>query len=136
LSGKVKRFSVSLPPSLVEEFDETWRDMDYDNRSKAVHDALRGFISEAKWMRRASGDMIGAVLVLSYVDRPGLIEETAFLKHGFKDIICSNQQMYVEDNKLLEVISVKGDAVEIKKLIELLKSKKGVKHVSSSIIDI
>ncbi len=134
LSGNMKRFSVSLPPSLVKEFDETWQDMDYENRSRAVHDAVRGFISEAKWSKKVAGEMIGAVLVLSYIDKSGLIEAMASLKHKFKEIICSNQQMFVDDNKMLEIISVKGDAMEIKKMIELLKSKKGVKHVTSSII--
>lgn len=130
----MKRFSVSLPPSLVKEFDETWRDMDYENRSRAVHDAFRGFISEAKWSTKVSGEMIGAVLALSYIDKPGLVKEMASLKHRFKGIICSNQQIFVGDNKLLEIISIKGDAGEIKKMIEHLKSKKGVKHVTSSII--
>jgi metal-responsive CopG/Arc/MetJ family transcriptional regulator len=130
----MKRFSVSLPPSLVKEFDETWQDMDYENRSRAVHDAFRDFISEARWSKKGSGVMIGAVLTLSYLDKPGLNEEMASLKIKFKEIICSNHQMFVEDNKMLEIISIKGDAKEIKKMIELLKSKKGVKHVTSSII--
>ena len=134
LSGNMKRFSVSLPPSLVKEFDETWQDMDYENRSRAVHDAFREFISEAKWSKAVSGEMVGTVLALSYLDKPGLNEEMASLKNRFKGIICSCQQMYVEDNKLLENISIKGDAKEIKKMIELLKSKKGIKHVTSSMI--
>jgi metal-responsive CopG/Arc/MetJ family transcriptional regulator len=134
LGETAKRFSVSLPPGLVKEFDETWQDIGYENRSRAVHDAFRGFISEAKWSRKASGEMIGAVLTLSYIEKPGLVEAMASLKHRFKGIICSNQQMFVDDNKMLEIINVKGDAMEIKKLIELLKSKKGVKHVTSSII--
>ncbi len=130
----MKRFSVSLPPSLVKEFDETWQGMDYENRSKAVHDAFRSFISEAKWIKKASGKMIGVVLVLSYLDKPSLSDEMTVLKNSFKEIIYSNQQTFVEDNKLLEVMNVKGDAGEIKKMIEALKSKKGVKQVTSSII--
>jgi len=35
---------------------------------------------------------------------------------------------------MLEVMSVKGDAGEIKKMIDLFKSKKGIKQVTSSII--
>ena len=101
-----------------------------------MHDAIRDFISEARWSKKVSGEMIGAVLALSYIDKPGLIEEMASLKNRFKGIICSNQQMFVEDNKMLEIISIKGDSMKIKKMIELLKSKKGVKQVTSSLITI
>jgi CopG family transcriptional regulator, nickel-responsive regulator len=134
MSGNVKRFSVSLPPSLVNEFDEVWQGMNYENRSKAVHDAFRGFITEAQLRRKASGLMIGAVLILSYIDKPGLVEELAFIRNSFKEIIYSNQQMFVDDNKLLETLNVKGDVGDIKDMIELIKSKKGVKQVTSSLI--
>ncbi len=59
--------------------------------------------------------MIGAVLTLSYIDKPGLIKEMVSLKHRFKGILCSNQQMFVGDNKMLEIISIKGYEREIKK---------------------
>lgn len=44
----VTRFNVSLPQTLVEEFDEIWRSMRYGSRSKAVHDAIRSFITEVQ----------------------------------------------------------------------------------------
>ena len=132
--GNVKRFSVSLPPSLVEEFDETWRGMEYENRSKAVHDAIRGFISGAQWSKQASGEMVGVVLALVYLDRQGLVEDITSLLHGFKGVIVSMQRLYVEENKMLEIIGVKGDVGEIKGLVQGLMALKGVKQAASSIM--
>jgi len=131
---KVRRFSVSLPPSLVEEFDETWRNMRYANRSKAVHDAVRGFITEVQWMKREAGVVVGVVLVLYYLDRPGLVEEVAAVQHRFKGIIASIQKMYVEENKMFEIIGVRGGVGAIKRLTQGLMAKKGVKQVKASII--
>jgi metal-responsive CopG/Arc/MetJ family transcriptional regulator len=68
---KVTRVSVSLPPPLVEKLDKTWRSMRYENRSKAVHDAVRSFITEFEWMQKDTGRITGAVLVLYYLDKPG-----------------------------------------------------------------
>jgi CopG family nickel-responsive transcriptional regulator len=130
----VRRFSISLPPSLVDEFDETWQRMKYDNRSKAVHDAVRGFISEAQWMSRESDIMVGVILVLYYLDKPGLVSEIAVLQHRFKKVISSIQQLFIEENKFLEILSVKGESDEIKQLTQELMVKKGVKHVKVSII--
>ncbi|MBS7652196.1 MAG: hypothetical protein QXD04_05210 [Candidatus Bathyarchaeia archaeon] len=130
----VVRFSVSLPPTLVREFDETWRNMRYDNRSKALHDALRSFITEVEWMREEGGFMVGVVMALHYLDRPGLLEELATLLRGFRGIISSIQQVYVEENKMLGVISVAGEAGEIKRMAQELMAKKGVKQVKVSVI--
>ena len=132
-SGNVKRFSVSLPPSLVDEFDLAWQGMQYGNRSKAVHDAIRGFITEVQW-KQTSGDAVGVVLALLYLDRPGLVEGVSSLKHKFRGIIYSIQQVYVDENKSLEIIGVKGDVGEIKELKQGLMAMKGVKQVTSSII--
>jgi len=133
-SGNVKRFSVSLPPSLVEEFDVAWQGMQYGSRSKAVHDAIRGFITEVQWSKQASGEMVGVILALLYLDRPGLVEEVSSLKHKFRKVISSIQQVYVDENKSLEIIGVKGGVEEIKELKQGLMAMKGVKQVTSSII--
>jgi len=131
--GSVKRFSVSLPPTLVEEFDETWRSMRYANRSKAVHDAVRSFITEVQWMKRSSGVVVGVVLVLHYLDKPGLVEEVSSIQHRFREIIASIQQLYVEENKVLEIIAVKGEVGEIKQLTQELMARRGVKQVKAAI---
>ena len=132
-SGNVKRFSVSLPPSLVDEFDLAWQGMQYGNRSKAVHDAIRAFITEVQW-KQTSGDAVGVLLALLYLDRPSLVEEVSSLKHKFRKIIYSIQQVYVDENKSLEIIGVKGNVGEIKELKQGLMAMKGVKQVTSSII--
>lgn len=132
--GNVKRFSISLPPTLVEEFDETWRSLQYESRSKAVHDAVRGFITEVRWMKRESGLVIGVVLVLHYLDKPGLLEEIAEVQHRFRGTIASIQQLYVEENKMMEIIAVEGDVGDIKLLVQDLMARSGVKQVKASII--
>jgi len=132
--GSVRRFSVSLPPTLVEEFDETWQSMRYDNRSKAVHDAVRSFITEVQWMKRESGILVGVILVLQYLDKPNLVEEITMVQHTFKEVITSIHQIFVEENKMLGIVGVKGDVGEIKRLTQELMAKKGVKQVRASII--
>lgn len=126
---KVTRFSVSLPPTLVEELDEAWRSMRYESRSKAIHDAIRSFISEFEWMQKEEGQITGAVLVLYYLDKPGLLEEVTSVQHRFKNVISSTLHIHLEKNKCLEIIAVKGSAQEVKSLTQVLMAKKGVKQV-------
>jgi len=130
---KVTRFSVSLPPTLVGEMDEAWRRMGYESRSKAIHDAVRGFITEFEWMRE-EGQITGAVLVLHYLDKPGLLDEITGIQHRFKNVISSTLHIHLEENKCLEIIAVKGSAQEVRSLTQSLMAKKGVKQVKVAAI--
>ena len=126
---KVTRFSVSLPPMLVEEMDRTRRSMGYESRSKAIHDALRSFITEFEWMQEEAGEITGAILVLHYLDKPGLLDEITSIQHKFKNVISSTMHVHLEENKCLEIIAVRGSAREVKSLTQELMAKKGVKQV-------
>jgi metal-responsive CopG/Arc/MetJ family transcriptional regulator len=88
---KVAGFSVSLPP-FGYEFDEAWQSMKYENRSKAVHEALRSFITEFEWTRKDSGRITGAVLVLYCLNKPGRLEGITKAQHQFKNVISSALQ--------------------------------------------
>jgi len=131
---KVTRFSVSLPPPLVEKLDKTWKSMQYENRSKAVHDAVRSFITEFEWMQKDSGRITGAVLVLYYLDKPGLLDEITKAQHKFKNVISSTLHVHLEENKCLEIIAVEGSVQEIRSLAQSLMTKRGVKQVKVAAI--
>ena len=129
----MKRFSVSLPPPLLERFDRTWKGMKYENRSKAVHDALQRFITEVQVVSR-EGPVIGVVAVLQYLDKPGVLNEVSLVTHKHKKIISSINQNYIEENKLLQVISMEGKVIELERYTQELMAVKGVKEVKTSII--
>jgi CopG family nickel-responsive transcriptional regulator len=131
---KVTRFSVSLPPSLVNKFDETWKTMQYENRSKAVHDALRSFITEFEWMRTEKGRITGAILVLYYLGKPGLLNEITKIQHEFKSAISSTLHIHLEEDKCLEIIAVEGSVQEVRSLAQALMAKRGVKQVKVAAI--
>jgi CopG family nickel-responsive transcriptional regulator len=126
---KVTRFSVSLPPPLVEKLDEAWKSMQYENRSKAIHDAVRSFITEFEWMRSEGGQITGAVLVLYCLDKPGLLNEVTRAQHQFKRVISSTLHVHLEEDKCLEIIAVEGSAREVRSLAQVLMAKRGVKQV-------
>jgi CopG family nickel-responsive transcriptional regulator len=131
---KVTRFSVSLPPSLVEELDEVCRDMGYESRSKAVHDAVRNFISEYRWMRQRKGTVTGAIVMLYYLDKPGLLGQLAATEHMFGNVISSVVHIHLDESKCLEALVVRGEVSEIRRLTQELTTKRGVKEVRFAVI--
>ncbi|MEM1514546.1 MAG: nickel-responsive transcriptional regulator NikR [Candidatus Bathyarchaeia archaeon] len=128
------RFSVSLPPSIVKEFDDVWRSMGYESRSKAVHDAIQSFISELKWTFSGAEHVAGAILICYYLDKPDIVEKIMSLQHKFMDIIISTTHVHLKEDICLEIIAVNGETSEIKKLAEEIMTKKGVKQVKVAVI--
>jgi CopG family nickel-responsive transcriptional regulator len=129
LQKGVVRFSVSLPPSLVREFDKAWKSMSYDSRSKAVHDAFRSFVSEYKWTREETEEIAGAIVMLYYMDKPGLLIQIMRVQHKFENVVSSTMHVHLTRDKCLEIIAVKGKARDIRDLSQELMTKKGVKQL-------
>lgn len=98
--------------------------MGNESRSKAVHDAFRSFISEFKWMQEKAGEIVGAIVLLYYVDKPSLLNQIIHVQHEFEDVICSSMHVHLTRDKCLEIIAVKGNAQEIKQLTQEFISKK------------
>jgi CopG family nickel-responsive transcriptional regulator len=130
----VTRFSVSLPPSLVEDFDDSWKNAGYENRSKAAHDAFRAFITENKWTREESEEIAGTVTLLYYLDKPGLLNHVVEAQHKFADIVLSSMHLHLTENKCMEIIAVRGKAGNVKRLSQELMTRKGVKQLKLTVM--
>lgn len=123
------RLSVSLPARLAKEFDDTWHNMQYPNRSKAVHDALRNFISDNKWMQKETDEIMGAIVLVYYLNKPGLVNKIMEAQHVFGNIVTSTMHFHLTRDKCMEIIAVKGNAHEANNLAQKLMAQKGVKQL-------
>jgi CopG family nickel-responsive transcriptional regulator len=134
--AKIIRAGVTFPSDLLKDFDETINRMGYDNRSKAVQDAVRMFVSEHKWLKEEKGTKVGLIALVYDHDIRGLETALTDIQHEHSNIICSTMHVHLNEHDCLEAIVVKGEASEIKKLAEKITAKKGVKHVKVSVISL
>ena len=130
----VTRFSVSLPPSLVKAFDDSWKDIGYESRSKAAHDAFRNFISEYKWTQEKAGEIAGTITLVYYLDKPGLLNQIVEAQHKFENVVTASMHVHLTKDKCLEIIALKGKASDIRHLSQELMTKKGVKELKFTAI--
>jgi len=133
---RVVRISVTLPSDLLREFDEVIRKMGYGNRSKAVQDAVRLFVSERKWLQEGSGPQAGVLMLLYDHEVRGLEDTLTDVQHNYAHIISSTMHIHLTERDCLEAIAVKGDASEIRKLSDELSSKRGVKILKAMIVSL
>jgi CopG family nickel-responsive transcriptional regulator len=127
------RLSVSLPSVLVKEFDGIWHAMKYTNRSKAVHDAIRTFMTEHKWTQ-GEGEVTGALVLLYYYEKPALLNAIMKIQHEFEDLIASSMHIHLTKDKCLEIVAVKGSVQQVRILMQKLMARKGVRQVKLAAI--
>ena len=129
----VTRFSVSLPPSLVRTFDDAWKNMGYESRSKAAHDAFRSFISDYKWSSEKA-EVAGTIVLVYYLDKPGLLNQIVEAQRSFENVVTSSMHLHLTKDKCMEIIAVKGKASDVRRLSQELMTKKGVKELKFTAI--
>lgn len=120
----VKRISLSLPPQLVEKFDMVARRKTYWNRSKAVGDALREWISQNEW--REGRMRVGVISILYNHETRGVVDRITEIQHRFGASIIASTHVHLSRDECLEVIVAKGK--NIPKIANSLSSLRGVKR--------
>jgi CopG family nickel-responsive transcriptional regulator len=133
---KIIRVGVTFPPDLLKDFDKIINKMGYENRSKAVQDAVRMFVSERKWLQEERGTQAGVLMMFYDHEVRGLESALTDVQHHHANIICSTMHIHLSERDCLEAIAVKGDAAEVRRLSDELAAKRGVKMLKTMVISI
>ena len=121
------RFGVSIPDSLLGDFDRLIAHKGYQNRSEAIRDLIRDSLVTEEW-REGNRGMVGTIsLVYSHHTRE-LSRILTKLQHNHYRTILSTLHIHMDEHNCLEVLVVKGKGEEIKKIGDRLIGTKGVKH--------
>ncbi|NLJ39490.1 MAG: nickel-responsive transcriptional regulator NikR [Candidatus Atribacteria bacterium] len=123
------RISMSLPRSLLREFDAVIDDRGYRSRSKGIRDALKDYIVRYQWMNEMKGEYIGILAVIYDHHYTGVMEDLTDVQHRFRQYINAVMHLHMSEDHCLEVIVVKGDVEYIRSLTEKIMRLKGVEHV-------
>ena len=134
--SKVIRIGVTFPPELLKDFDEIINKMGYENRSKAIQDAVRLYVSDQKWIKEEDTVQTGVILMVYDHDTKGLESELTETQHEHSSIITSTLHIHVSERDCLEAIAVRGKASEIHHLSDELTTRRGVKILKTTIVTV
>jgi CopG family nickel-responsive transcriptional regulator len=126
MSG-LTRFGVSIPNSLLKDFDRLIAQKGYQNRSEAIRDLIRDSLVKEEW-RAGKQEMVGTVaLVYSHHTRE-LSRLLTRMQHDHYKTILSTLHIHLDEHNCLEVLVVKGKGGDIKNISDRLIGIRGVKH--------
>jgi len=122
----LKRISISLEENLLTRFDRQADSQGYPTRSEAIKALMRKSLIEQEWT--GNQEVAGALSIVYDHHRRGLTNKVMDVQHHFGSVIVSTQHVHLDHNHCLEIVVVKGKAVQIQELAAALKSVKGIKH--------
>ncbi len=129
IEKKLERIGVSLPSNLLSRFDSIIAKRGYSSRSEGIRDAIRNYIIDYEWMSDEKGKKVGIITLIYDHHKRGLVNAILDVQHEYGELIESSLHVHLDEENCLEVILVRGEAQQIKKLTDKVMSLRGVKHV-------
>ncbi len=126
----VARFTISIPPDLLTQFDEVCAGKGYASRSEAVRDAIRDYLVAHEWTSgegAGTEDVVGTVTLVYDHETRGVSDELLRQQHEHHGLILSALHVHLDAHNCLEVIVLRGARDVVSSLADLLISQRGVK---------
>ena len=126
--SELVRFGISMDDRLLEKFDRLIESKGYSNRSEAVRDLIRNALVDEQWARDDQEEMVGTVSLVYDHHTRELSDKLTEHQHSHHRNIISALHVHLDAHHCLEVVVLKGQAGEIRRLADELIGTKGVKH--------
>tara|TARA_B100001971_G_C17739869_1_gene310146 strand:- start:106 stop:513 length:408 start_codon:yes stop_codon:yes gene_type:complete len=133
MTGKVTRISISTPKETLEEFDEIVKEAGYD-RSKAIQQAMKNFITDHKWTTSKKKNVAGVVIFIYDHEITGLEETLTDIQHKYASLINSTLHLHLEKDECLQIVAVNGPSEKIQTLSQDILAKRGIKQLKYAIV--
>lgn len=122
----IERVGVSLDKKLLASFDNLIAKQGYTNRSEAIRDLIRERISRQCLSNPRAKAVAGVFLVYDHHSTQ-LMSKLAELQHSHVLKTISSMHIHLDAHNCLEVIVLRGQVGEIRKVAENIISLKDVK---------
>ena len=123
------RFGVAVPENLLQNFDERLESAGLPNRSEALRQLIREYVSRDTW-QKGSGQVYGTITITYDHHANDVAARLTSLQHDFGAIIVCNAHVHVDHDHCLETIIVRGDVESAKRFIASLRALKAVSSVN------
>ena len=123
----VTRYSITVPSSLMDAFDEFVQQRRNTNRSEALRDLMRSALVDERWSED-DAEVMGTVTAVYDHHQRELSQRLTSLQHGAHDMVICTTHVHLDHHHCLEVIVLRGRAGRVREMAEALIGTRGVLH--------
>ena len=123
----LERFGVSMPHELLKSFDKAIEEAGYPNRSEALRDIVRDYLTAKLW-EVPDGEVVGTLTLVYDHHTHDLERELTDVQHDHTANVICTTHVHLDRHNCIEAIVLKGHAEEVRHLADELISTRGVKH--------
>ena len=123
----LRRFGVSLPDSLLDQFDDLIKRRGYANRSDALRSLIRDALVEEEWADSKSPVVAALALVYDH-HAADLSRSLTAIQHEADGVVLAALHIHLDAHNCMEVLVLKGNRQVVEKTADRLISTRGVKH--------
>ena len=120
------RTGISLEKSLLDKFDRVIEKKGYENRSEAIRDLVRDYVTTE--YVETNRVVVGTLTMVYDHHKPGLSGRLTSLQHHLLGNVLAATHVHLDHDNCLEVVIMKGRGSDIKSFAEKVLSLRGVKH--------
>lgn len=118
--------SISLNPEMVRELSRLQKELSFTGKSEIMRAGLRLLIDDDKQKSRLKG-IVDGILLIVHDDRYS--EGISSIRHEYQGIIKTHVHQHLESGKCLEIIVLKGQAEDVKKMNDKLQRSRHINLV-------
>lgn len=129
---------MSLPNTLLDQFDKSMKNAGFADRSKAIQSSLYEFIYNNEWKENQHDDSNGAGVLVILYDNHLFGTDTGSIQnqHEYTDIIVSSTHLHLDQRNCLETIMLRGKIQRIKVFIKFISESRGIKSLKMHYVGI
>ncbi|MBQ7594042.1 MAG: nickel-responsive transcriptional regulator NikR [Synergistaceae bacterium] len=132
MSEKLIRFSITVPEDLLNEFEGSCYAENRENRSEAIRNLMRGYVSSERW-KSNTGEVCAIVSIVYDHHINELTRKLTAAQHDFGHVIICSTHVHLNHETCLECVITKGLASDIQKFIEALRDIRGIKSLNFNV---
>ena len=122
----LKRFGVSLEEDALESLDGYVESNGFANRSQAIRFLVEKSLAEQKW--QCNHLVAGTIVIMYDQARREIASRIVEIQQGYKEVILSSSQYYINQSFCLHIVTVMGTARRLTELADKLTTIRGIKH--------
>jgi CopG family nickel-responsive transcriptional regulator len=126
--GNIIRFGVSIEENLLQGFDALIESKGYANRSEAIRHLIRNLLLETRIEEEPEAEVIGTITLIYDHSQGDLANRLMDIQHSYHHHIISTLHVHIDEENCLEVLAVKGQNSQIRRISDFLIGARGVQH--------